>query len=508
MNRPYGGRFAEAAAYILTGSCALHVKGNSLSTPAIDYPYAYALPKALTSRLRPHYFTVPGMISSDGLSNSSGYALQGQGGTPATADSGSGSRTIENYEAPAATPISTKSLWPCRVHVYGSDWGDTSAALGNGIYLSRQIASTPAHTRAQARAMWGTTPDNGGQPWYHGTHIKSKGIIFNGTNPVTRFTVGQIRQGHTTSTNTFSNLVDCTLTGTANTIESTPFSATGASVGQDGGGYDEHASGIKNDHDVGLRFFSPVDGGAAISESGKSLIPMAALFARCDSAGTIPSNADGSRFSYFAGGRTSCYASDWLRYTDALALDPVIMRDWYAASILEANPVCVQFYALDHNINVGSALDLSPYDDGYNSTPEYAANEVTDAWQARYTSLIQFDQASFLAAHPTGRFIPIIIIGHPHVQSGGLAISNQTLITSINNRSKVIAAAVNGGWMSNPEYFRGTSSTWLAPFYNLHPWTEANGSILSDAIMRCLDHATQYQYSPLGRAGGTIIFED
>ncbi len=492
---PYGGRWAEASAAILSASAALHVKGNSLSTPAIDYPYSYALPKALTSRIRPHYFVVPGMISTDGLSNSSGYALQG---TPATADSGSGARTVIDYECPAATPISTKSLWPCRVHAYSVDWGDTSAAVGNGIYLSRQIASAPSHVRSQARAMWGTTPDNDGQPWYHNSHIKSKGIIFNGTNPVTRFTVGQIRQGTTTSTNTFSSLVDCTLTGTANSIESTPFTATGASLGQDGGGYDTDVNGIANDHDVGFRIYSPVDGGAAIHEAGKTLIPMAALFARCDSAGTIPSNTNGSRFSYFSGGRTSCYASNWLQYTDAVNADPRIMRDWYAASILETTPTLVQCYALDHNINVGAAIDLSPYDDGYNATAEYAANEVTIAWQDRYIDLIEFDRANFLAAHPTGRFIPIIIIGHPHVQSGGLAVSNQTLISSINTRSKSIAAEVNGGWMSNPEYFRGTSATWRPAFQNVHPWTEANGTILSDALMRCMDHSTDYAYSPLG----------
>lgn len=478
---PWGGRFSEAAAIVLSGAGRVDGCGNSLMTPNLDYLWYDSFPRALGTRVRWHYFVASGQNASQCMSQNLGY---GSIGSVTTNDCGS-VRTETTYEVPAATGVTARIMGPCRIHKL--DLVGDGVNFGSGIILPRQIAATPAHSNAQRNTPWPCLASNAGEPWFHNTYMKGKLVYWVATaNNLDEFNVNLLRQGN--NANNSSSSTAHTNAASADHISSTPWTPALT----DAGTYDTSTNGVPNDHEVALR----INGKTGYSEANKILIPLAAVFARCDSGGTVPANANGTRASYCMVGRSGCYVSDWLNYCTQTD-----WQEWFTATILSDDvPVMVDFFALDHNISP-SGIDVGDVD---GSQVEQSSNVTTSYWKKRYKALIARRKAAYLAAFPTGKYIPIVIVGHPVPGSSAMNTTVPGRITDVNRVSKEIALESDGGWFSFAECFQAADGTWQPAFVNLHPWTPENGRILAETLMAAMDAATNNIYAPLGPVAMTL----
>ena len=488
MPNIYGGNIGAIADALLSGRGHFENLGDSQSTPALDYVFWDAFPQMLHSRVRPHYMVVSGQNAAQVAgANSTGYASSG---SPTTADNAT---TYDKtyYEDAAAAQLTARIMGPCRVHAYTANVA-ADTIIGNGITLSRQQATAITHSNANRSAPHATSAGNGGEPWFHNTYMKGKLVYWVPTtaaNNLDELGIAIIRQGLTGGgTNTSARTQHVNSSG-ADVIAATAYSAALT----DGGGYQTDTGGIVNDHDVSLQLRSASAG--TYAETGKVLIPLAGVFARCDSGGTIPTNADGSYCAYSSIGRGGSRVSSWLNYCTQTD-----WQRWFAATMEGAAPTFIDCYTLGHNI-ASETIDVG---DGDGAVAEYAGSTLNSVWKKRYKALMARRKAAFLAAFPSGNYIgPLVIVPWTAAVDCGTYSGNSTRTEALNTAAKEAAVESNGGYISLIDYFRASDGTLQAPFTTLHPWTPANGHMISLAIMDCLDRNTSFRYSAVGRTSGS-----
>lgn len=535
MPNPFGGNFSATAAIEMAGKCHTLNLGDSQSTPVLDYLWQDAWLRALP--LRYHYFCISGANTGQVAGNNFGYAT----GTGSVADA-AGSRADNGYvhsvaitSNSAANPtvattaanhgyqtgdtvtianqtgtvsingsrvvtvisattfsvavnclagggtggtaslsLSSYSLGPARVNRFTADLAVDTINTANGMVLTRQL-SPASHVNSSRGAPWPTFPANSSQPWFHGTHMKAKMVVWKDSATLDKFAIYMLRQG--TSANN-SNAASRTQVDVS-AATTGPVASGWTAALTDAGTYDTGASGILNDHECAIRIYSS---SAVYNETGKALIPLSGIFARCDSGGTIPWNADNSGCGFDSIGRAGAYVSDWLNFCT--------QAQWqaYFTATVQVPDACTKIrIMLGHNCNP-SGSDVG---DGDGSQVEQSSNLTTSFWKKRYKALIARLQAAYLAAFPTGKLCFELIVPWASVQTS--AMSNATLAADINRVIKEIAAETGSSWFSFYDYWGG-----VAPFWALHAWQPANGHMLAAALRDAMDRATGFAFSSQG----------
>jgi hypothetical protein len=309
--------------------------------------------------------------------------------------------------------------------------------------------------------------------------MKAKMVLWKDSATLDRFAIYMLRQGTSSSNSNLGTRTQVDVSAAA----TGPVSTGWTDVLVDAGNYDVAATGINNDHEVAIRMYSS---SATYDETSKLLIPLCGVFARCDAAGAIPFNTDGSGFGYDMGtGRAGANVSDWLNYCTEADFEKYI-----AATVLVTNGVMKIRIMLGHNI-AASGIDVG---DGDGSQVEQSANVTTSYWKKRYKALINRLRDAYFAAGVGSQVEFELIVPWVSVQSS--AMSNATLAADINRVIKEIAAEEGCSYFSFYDYWNG-----LAPFYNLHAWQPANGTMLADALRDGMDRATGFAYTELGSGG-------
>lgn len=535
MPNPFGGNFSATAALEMAGKCHTLNLGDSQSTPVLDYLWQDAWLRALP--LRYHYFGISGSNTSQVAGNNFGYAT----GTGSVADAGiaredqgylhkititsnsaanptvvtcaanhgyqtgdsititnqtgtvsiNGTHTITVTSATAFTvpvnclagggtggtaalTLSSYSMGPTRINRFTADLAASTVIAANGMVLTRQL--TPAtHTNSSRGAPWPTFPANSSQPWFHGTHMKAKMVVWKDAATLDKFALYMLRQGTSASNNNAATRVQVDVSAAA----TGPIETGWTDVLADAGTYDVSATGIANDHECSIRMYSS---SATYNETGKALIPLAGIFARCDSGGVIPWNSDNSGCGFDSIGRAGAYVSDWLNYCTQAH-----WQAYFTATVLVPDATTKIRIMLGHNCNP-SGSDVG---DGDGSQVEQSSNLTTSYWKKRYKALIARLQAAYAAAFPSGKLCFELIVPWASVQTS--AMSNATLAADINRVIKEIAAETGASWFSFYDYWNG-----VAPFYNLHAWQPANGHMLAAALRDGMDRATGFAFSSQG----------
>ena len=370
--------------------------------------------------------------------------------------------------------VSSYCMGPVRLNRFGFDISADSLSTASGMCLVRQL-SPASHANSSRQAAWPTFPANSSQPWFHGTYMKAKLVLWKDSATLDKFGIYLLRQGTSANNSNLATRVQVDVSAAS----TGPVASAWTDTLVDAANYDNGASGILNDHECSIRMYSST---AAYSEAGKTLIPLSSIYARCNSGGTIPWNSDNSGAGYDAIGRAGAYVSDWLNFCTQAH-----WQAYFTATVLVPNAVTKVRIMLGHNMSP-SGIDVS---DGDGSQVEQSGNLTTSYWKKRYKTLIARIQAAYVAAFPTGQLFIELIVPWVSVQTS--ATSTATLAADINNVVKAIANETGCSWFSFYDYWGG-----VAPFWTLHAWTPANGQILAAALRDGMDRATNYAYADKG----------
>lgn len=367
-----------------------------------------------------------------------------------------------------------------RAQVHAANHADATS-FGSGIYLCRKCqgggdANSPGSTGGQwpdvnvtsgSATFDVNTTLVGYRPWFHNTWMKAKLIVHRVTEAteLTTFDYAMLRQG--VSNNNTSAYTTASLTGTI--VKETAF--TPALTDRT----DYHgAATFPNDHEVAVRIRATT----GHDETGKVIIPLTAIFARCSSAGVIPwdAAADGSTYGF---GFDSIGIAGRSAYELANTIQPsATWQEYLLRTILNPSAVFVPMIMLGHN-------NPNEYDSGSNATD--AAGDFED-----YVNKIK---TAFLASFPTGVFAPILCT--PWLS---LVESNkyQTLAKARAHTEAVRAMAAANGWgfISLLDYFGEAQ-----PFNQLHPESIGEVHRVCRAFRDVLDRATGFRYTTAGGVG-------
>jgi hypothetical protein len=384
-----------------------------------------------------------------------------------------------------AITITSYGMGAARINRYVSDLAadGTTGTNTNGMVLTRQL-SPASHANSSRGAPWPTFPANSSQPWFHGTHMKARMVVWKDTTTLDKFGMFIMRQGtsgNSNPTGSIRNQADVSSGSTG------PNATAWTAALADAGTYDTGTSGILNDHECALRLYSA---NAVYNEAGKTLIPLAGIFARCDSGGTIPWNSDNSGCGFDSVGRAGGGVSTWLNQ-----MTQAHWQAYFTATVQVPDAVCKIRIMLGHNLDQGG-IDVG---DGDGSQVEQTGSPAvtTSYWKKRYKALIERLRAAYLAAFPSGKVCFELIVPWRSVQTS--AMTDATTAANINTVIKQIAEETGSSWFSFYDYFGG-----VAPFWALHAWQPANGTMLANALRDGMDRATNGQYTTLGQynAGG------
>ena len=535
MPNPFGGNFSATAALEMAGKCHTFNLGDSQSTPVLDYLWQDAWLRALP--LRYHYFCVTGANTGQVAGNNFGFATGTGSAVDAALNVGdvgythsisitsnsaanptvvtcsanhgyqtgdtvtiasqtgtvsiNGSRVVTvtgatTFTVPvdctagggtggtASLAISSYSMGTTRLNRFTADIAADTLNTASGLVLVRQL-SPASHANSSRQCPWPTFPANSSQPWFHGTHMKAKVVLWKDATTLDKFGMYLLRQGTSANNSNSASRVQVDVSAASTGPIASGWTATLA----DAGTYDTGASGILNDHECSIRMYSS---SAVYTETGKTLIPLAGIFARCDSGGTIPWNSDNSGCGFASMGRAGANVSDWLGYCT--------QAHWqaYFTATVQVPDACTKIrIMLGHNIN--AAASDPGFGDG--SQVEQSGNLTTSFWKARYKGLIARLQAAYAAAFPSGKLCFELIVPWVSVQSS--AMSNATLAADVNRVVKEIAAETGSSWFSFYDYWNG-----VAPFWALHAWQPANGHMLAAALRDGMDRATRFAFSSQG----------
>jgi hypothetical protein len=539
MPTPYGNNFSATAAIEMAGKCHTLNIGDSQSTPTLDYLWQDAWLRALP--LRYHYFcisgantgqvagnnfgfahgnastvdaalsasaTSPGYVHSVGITSNSAanptvvtcsanhglvtgdtVTIANQSGTVSI----NGSRVVTvisatTFSVPVnclagggtsgtvSLTITSYGMGAARINRYVSDIAAGTSIATNGMVLTRQL-SPASHANSSRGAPWPTFPANSSQPWFHGSHTKGKMVVWKDSATLDKFALYMLKQGTSSSDSGFASRVQADVSAGSTGPNATGWTAALA----DDGDYDTGTAGILNDHECAIRLYSS---SAVYDETGKTLIPLSGIFARCDSGGTIPWNSDNSGCGFDSVGRAGGGVSTWL-----VQMTQAHWQAYFTATV-QVPDACTKIrIMLGHNLDQ-SGIDVG---DGDGSQVEQSGTPAltTSYWKKRYKALIERLRAAYVAAFPSGKVCFELIIPWRSVQTSSM--TDATTAADVNRVIKEIAEETGSSWFSFYDYWNG-----VAPFWALHAWQPANGTKLADALRDGMDRATNYQFAEGG----------
>lgn len=374
----------------------------------------------------------------------------------------------------ASMPITSYSMGTSRMNRFTANIAADTLNTASGMVLVRQL-SPASHSNSSRQAPWPTLPANSSQPWFHGSHIKGQIVVWKDSSTLDKFAIYILRQGTSANNSGSRAQVDVSAAATG------PVASGWTPAHADSGTYDSGASGILNDHECAIRMYSS---SAAYDETGKTLIPIAAIFARCNSGGTIPWNSDNSGCGFAAMGRAGAGVSNWLNYCTQAH-----WQSYFTATVLVPDAVTKIRIMLGHNLDSGTSDvgDGDGFQTEQTGTPAY----TTAAWKKRYKALIERLRAAYMAAFPSGKVCFELIVPWRSGQTS--AMTDATTAADVNRVIKEIAAETGSAWFSFYDYWNG-----VAPFWALHAWQPANGHMLARALRNSMDRATNYRYNDMG----------
>jgi hypothetical protein len=376
----------------------------------------------------------------------------------------------------AKLALTSYSMGTTRLNRFTANLAAGTLNTASGLVLVRQL-SPSSHANSSRQAPWPTLPANSSQPWFHGSHVKAKIVVWKDSDTLDAFAIYMLRQGTSASNSTPANRVQVDVSAASTGPVASPWS----DVLADQANYDSGASGILNDHECSLRMYSS---SAAYDETGKTLIPLCAIFARCDAGGTIPWNLDNSGCGFAAMGRAGAGVSNWLNYCTQAH-----WQAYFTATVLVPDACTKIRIMLGHNLDGGT----SDVGDGDGPQAEQTGTPATTtaAWKKRYKDLISRLRSAYMAAFPSGKVCFELIVPWRSGQTSSM--TDATTAADVNRVIKAIAEETGSAYFSYYEYWDG-----VAPFWALHAWQPANGDMLATALRNSMDRATNYRYSDLG----------
>jgi hypothetical protein len=165
-------------------------------------------------------------------------------------------------------------------------------------------------------------------------------------------------------------------------------------------------------------------------------------------------------------------------------------QQYFTGTVHNPLGITVMFIELGRNVNVSGSAEAT-------------GGTVNSGWTTNYQTFITKLKAAYAAAFPTGT-LHLVLIMPPICTDADNGVFTTTRCDAMQAAIMALAGAnANVGWCSYYEYFDHAD-----PIEQLHPMDDLDGIKLSTALRDMMDRATNFRYTTLGRAGGTIIFED
>lgn len=473
--RTSGGDFNNISRICLAGDAHIMFVGDSTSSEGRNYTVAHNSHVNYTFRnLRWNY-----MVAGAGLSagSSPNYSCApGYSSAAATTSYPTNTRGTAD-----TTGFGPKLIRMTHKLTFTGDAADGVAMCTQtqGVYLNRGNTNANQNVIAGRLATWPnvTQHASGARPWYHDSgsgdgYIKGKLIAACGAaSQCTSIDLFVKRWSPSGSVNNTSALVTMTTTNAA-TYQASGWTAALA----DAGNYNATVGDMYNDHSVQLG----IAGTTGFNETGLIFAPAAAVFARCDSGGTIATNARGASCGYDAMGRSGCYVGDY-------AITYATQTDWqayFAATVLNPTGVTVMFIDLGRNVDPGTV------------SVEQSGGAVTATWSTNYQTFIDKLRGAYAAAFPTGK-LHLCLIVPPICTVESNFMSTTTACNSVQSAVEALVAAnVNMSWFSHYNYYSNTP-----PIVTLHTASMADSDKLAYALRDTMDRATFFEFTEQGMFG-------
>lgn len=467
----FGGDFRTQAALVLRGCCHFLWVGDSQSYQARDFTLAATeLPKRLQIRWNYMIGTL-GSAPQTGTYTQTGGIAESSGGTTTTY--GANSTDVNSgTSTPALGAPTTKLAFAS--NATSTDWTWTAPNNQGGWLLQRECAASI--TKANQYMPWPLIAANNYDPWYHGAHQKCAVVIQGQAAGSGVLSVGLGLRRVGGSVTGSASWTDVSFSDAA-TIQVSGWSAAVA----DAGTYQSvTANGLLNDHyvQIGARSASGYD------ETGKSIIFMRGIWARCDSGGTITwNNTDGlnSGAGYDSFGRSGSAITDW----ESNYWTQTQWAEYFAATVLVPNKVSVMGIMLGHNcVQISGGVVTAAF---------------STSWQNFITKIRNAYETAFpIATYPSRKLhLMIVTPWYNDTESNFMQATGVTGGRSMQAAYEALAAAnADTSWFSFFNYFNEAE-----PFDALHSINETSGDMLGEAFMDALHRATNYRYAARGVAG-------
>lgn len=473
---PYGGTFGEASALALAGDAHIIRMGDSVHADTRNFTPAHTWNlRIVYPHLRWSY-----MVAAGGSTGAVNFSFCGS--------LAGASRTITTYGDAARTVTDIggagpKLIRPTRNIAFSGDIASgtllSAANYTGGITIQRAFSAS-ANSATNQLYSW---PKHGAnsRPWFHDSaagdaYIKGKLIVgMQSATQCEQFAIHLKRWGVTLANADVSANLECTIPTPADgAYAETEWTAVVA----DDGDYHATAGDQYNDHALQIGIATAA---AAYNETGLSLNLVAGVFARCNSGGTIATNARGAACGYDAFGRSGSYVGDW---SDNYATQDQ-WQQYFTCTVKNPLAITVMDIELGRNVNTtGSA--------------EATGGTVNAGWTTNYQAFITKLQAAYAAAFPTGilyinlKMPPICTDADNGVFTTARCDAMQDRIIALSNSNPRV------GWASFYEYFNHAD-----PIEQLHPMDDIDGIKIATADRDMMDRATNFRYSTLGMAGGS-----
>ena len=463
-----GGSFQQQAALILRGCCHFLWIGDSQSYQARNFSIAsVGIPSRLPIRWNyiiasaasaphPGTYAQTGGVSESVVGTSTGYgALVGD--------------VTSGVGTPALGAPTTKVAFSG--NSTATDWTWTAPNNQGGWLLMRECAGST--TKANQYMPWPLLSNNSYNPWYHGQHVKAAMVIQGQSAGAGVLSFGQGLRRVGASATGAASWSDVAVTDLAN-IQRTAWSAT---VADDGNYQTTISNGLLNDHylHLGARSASGYD------ETGKSLIFMKAMWARCDSGGAITwNNTDGlnSGAGYDSFGRSGSAITDW----ESNYWSETQWAEYFGATVMVPNSVTVMAIMLGHNcVQVSGSTMTAAF---------------TTSWRNFITKIRNAYETAFPIALFPSRKLHLMIVtpwyndSESNFMQGAGVAGGRSMQAAYEN---LAATTADCSWFSFFNYFGEAE-----PFDQLHADNEISGNMLADAFMDALHRATNFAYASRG----------
>lgn len=461
----YGGAFKRQAELIARGCCHFLWIGDSQSYQARNFSIAS---NGIPAKLPIRWNYVIGALATAPQTGT--YCQTGGVGDTIVGTSTGYGALVGDVNSGASTPAlgapTTKVAFSG--NSTATDWTWTAPNTSGGWLLQRECNGST--TKANQYMPWPLLPSNTFNPWFHGAHHKCAMVIQGQTAGSGVLSLGVAIRRVGASVSGAASWSDLAVTDLA-VIHRVGWTSAVA----DAGTYQSvTANGLLNDHNIqiGARSASGYD------ETGKSIIFMRGIWARCDSGGTITwNNTDGlnSGAGYDSFGRSGSAITDW----ESNYWSETQWSEYFTATVMVPNQVTVMAIMLGHNcVQVSGSTMTAAF---------------TTSWRNFITKIRNAYESAFpVALYPTRKLhLMIVTPWYNDTESNFMQGAGVAGGRSMQSVYETLAATTEDtSWFSFFNYFGEAE-----PFDQLHADNEVSGNMLGDAFMDAINRATDFKYA-------------